>query len=400
MSIKTKNILRNIGFLLSIPVLIGAFVFAVAEDRLAQVLAVEVQISNPALGFVTQSDVESAVRAESIIMNGSSIDKINVAQLEDRIQSNPWVEDADVFITSNQHIKVKLKQVVPKLRVQRMDSSANGYYLDANGYMIPLSRKFVADLPILTAQKSITTVEQRKELVDFAQFIEQDTFWQATISQINLDKANDIELSSIIGNTNIRFGSVANKEDKFNRLFQFYQKGINRINWSNVRELDLRFDKQLVCRRYHKEKHIEDSKSPSLYVKTKTKPTVIKKQVAKKKVSLAKKTTVKKSDILIPKRRKVVSKKVWKQDEVAQKKVAKKVTAKQKKKKVVSKKKRVAKKVKTKVATAKKKKTKKKIVAKTKTASKTAKRTIKKSAPQPKKKKREIIINTEPVTKK
>lgn len=386
MSVKTKNILRNIGFLFSIPVLIGAFVFAVAEDKGANVKAIEVEILNPEFGFVTTNDVQRSLMDENVILDYTAIENLNVAALEEKINSNPWVEHAEVFVTSAQSVKVKLNQVQPKLRVQRTDSTANGYYLDAEGFIIPLSRTYAADLPILTSERPITTIEQRKELVDFAQYIEQDTFWHATISQINLDKNNDIELISLIGDANIRFGSTENREDKFFRLFQFYKSGINRINWNNVKELDLRFDRQLVCRRYHKEKHIEESRVPKLYVKSKTKPAASAHVAVANPVATKAPKAKAVSKIEIPKRRKVASKKVWKEakDEnkiVNAKKVNKKAV------KIVTKKKVVAKK---KTALAKKSVGKKKKLVETKS----------KPTAKPRKKKREIIINTEPVTKK
>ncbi len=293
---RTKNILRNLGFLLSVPVIICAFVFAATKDNKELVKGFEVVIENPELGFVSQQDIATALMKSNVVLDYSTIDQLDMAKLEDKINSNPWIDNAEVYVTSNQNLKIKLKQVTPLLRVQRTDSTANGYYLDARGFMIPLSRTYYPDLPILTSERPITTIQQRKELVSLAQYIERDTFWQATISQINLDTNNDIELVSLIGDANIRFGTIDNKEDKFFRLFQFYKKGINRINWDNVKELDVRFANQLVCRRYHKEEHIEAFSAPKLYANQKTKPLPLKEPVrfatatAPKKVSTTKKT--------------------------------------------------------------------------------------------------------------
>jgi cell division protein FtsQ len=409
MSLKTKNLLRNIGFLLSVPILIGAFVFSVNYDKGAPVDSVEVSISNPELGFVSNQDIQRSLQNEDIILKHTPLDQLDVTALEEKINSNPWVKHADVFVSSDRKIKVNLAQVVPKVRVQRTDSTANGYYLDESGTMIPLNANFAADLPIVTIEKRVSDLKQRQELVQFAQYIEKDTFWQAAISQINLDKNNELELVSLIGNANIRFGTTENKEDKFFRLFQFYKKGINRINWNNVKELDLRFDKQLVCRRYHKEKHIEERKAPSLYVKTKrqTPPKPIEKIAKRPKKPVAEKRVAKQS-VDVPVRRKVVKKNVWKHDEETGDRLQARTTKKKKtkrKKAVVSSsntsKKRTSK------SSTRKKATKKKVVKKTTTkAKKPVKRTVakKKSTPAKartkNKRKREIIINTEPVTKK
>jgi len=411
MSIKIKDIIRNIGFLLSVPILIGAFVFSANYDKGAPVHSIEVSISNPELGFISSQDVQRSLQNEDIILEHTALDQLDVTALEEKINSNPWVQHAEVFVSSDRKIKVSLEQVVPVVRVQRTDSTANGYYLDEAGSMIPLSTNYSADLPIVTIEKRVSDLKKRQELVHFAQYIERDTFWQAAISQINLDKNNDFELVSLIGNANIRFGSTKNMEDKFFRLFQFYKKGINRINWNNVKELDLRFNKQLVCRRYHKEKHVEERRAPSLYVKTKqqtvTKP--VKKVVESTKKKKATVATVAKRTVDVPVRRKVVKKNVWRHDEETGDGPQAKTNQKKKRKKAVAKssasKKRAAKSpVRKKVA--QKKIAKKKVTKKVVKARKPTKKAvlIKKQKPikarTQNKRKKEIIINTEPVTKK
>ncbi len=388
MSNKVQNILRNIGFLLSVPVIIGAFVFAVAEDKSSTVRSIEVDILNSEFGFVTSQDVEYSLMSKNIVLDHTAIAQLNIAALEEEVNSNPWVEHAEVFVTSTQNIRVILKQVQPKLRVQRTDSTANGYYLDEKGFMIPLSKKYSADLPILTSERRITNIDQRKDLVKLAQFIEQDTFWRATIAQINLDQHNDIELVSLIGDANIRFGSTENMIDKFFRLFQFYKKGMNRINWANVKELDLRFDKQLVCRRYHKEQHVEEASAPKLYTETKTKqvvsnteqirmPEVVKHQQK----AAEKETIVQHKEPAASRIEKVVS-----EQKKSSLKVSAPVEAKAVAKKTQPKKERI------------KEETPKRIEEKKSTVQAEVKPELPK--PTPRKKKREIIINTEPVTSK
>lgn len=387
MNSRTKNILRNVGFLLSVPVIIGAFVFAVTIEKKEKVLGVEVFVQNPELGFVKERDIKNTLVNANVILNHSITEELDVAALEETINSNPWVETAEVYVTANQNVKVNLKQLVPVLRVQRTDSTSNGYYLDDQGYMIPLSRTFYPDVPILTSERPITTVEQRKELVKLAQYIETDTFWQATIAQINLDKNNDIELVSLIGDANIRFGSTDNMEDKFFRIFQFYKKGINRINWNNVKELDVRFAKQVVCRRYHKENKIEETRAPKLYKKSKTQALAAKpKKVVKKtepSIVLKRRPIKKRSNVLA--------------DEKSNNAVAKKTNSKKKAvKKVTVKRKTTAKKRSPK----KKAIAKKKPTAKKKEVAEAPKKKAAVAAPKRKKRKREIIINTEPVTSK
>jgi cell division protein FtsQ len=357
MNTKVKNILRNIGFLLSVPVIIVAFVFAHQQDLNVVCKDVNVNIANPEINFLSGAQIKNIILDEGVVLNETKLNSIDVKSIEEKLSANPWVDKAELFIDANNTINAQVQQHDVVLRVQRTDSSFNGYFLDKDARVIPLSRQYFPHIPIVTSDRSLKDIQSKKDLVKLAQFIVADTFWNAVITQINYDKQGEIELVSVIGNAGILFGDINDMEDKFERLLQFYKKGITRINWSNVKELDVRFKKQLVCRRFHKEALIEERKAPIMYAKRKSQPI----QLASKPVRTASATNEIKKNAPTQSAEVKTTSTAAKTNEVATKLTPIKEV----------------------------------VVTKEKTTEE--KKEIKESTP-PKKKRKEIIINTEPVT--
>ena len=49
------------------------------------------------------------------------------------------------------------------------------------------------------------------------------------------------------GNFIIEFGTLANYEEKLEKLRKFYDKGLSHIGWEHYRKVDVRYDKQVIC---------------------------------------------------------------------------------------------------------------------------------------------------------
>ena len=63
------------------------------------------------------------------------------------------------------------------------------------------------------------------------------------------NKKNEIELTPKIGEQNILFGNIEDIESKLNKLNAFYENGIAYKGWKTYSTIDLRYDKQVVCKR-------------------------------------------------------------------------------------------------------------------------------------------------------
>ena len=76
----------------------------------------------------------------------------------------------------------------------------------------------------------------------------QDPFLTAQIDQIFINENQEVELIPKIGKQEILFGSFDDMEDKLENLVAFYNNGIAYKGWRRYSKIDLRYDKQVVCK--------------------------------------------------------------------------------------------------------------------------------------------------------
>lgn len=286
---KLIKIARFSLFLLSVPLLIFCFVFATKQEKTGICQGVEVKIFNPETKFINAAQIKNTITTLAGIDNNVELNLIDVNKIEKTLKSNFYIAQAELFFDAHKKLIAHINLREPVVRIQRMDSTANGYYMDAQTAILPFNNQYHPNLPVISLETNITDVAYRKQLISFSQYIQKDTFWNACITQININKDREIEIYTCLTDAAILYGQDIDREDKFQRLFQFFSKGLNTINWKNVKEIDVRFKHQLICRRFYKEEQIEASQSPLMYnnhkaieiknpdnivVKTTTKPTI------------------------------------------------------------------------------------------------------------------------------
>ncbi|MBL7774181.1 MAG: hypothetical protein JNM95_15065 [Chitinophagaceae bacterium] len=251
MNLKVKKILRNILFLLAVPLIIGAFVFAQNASQVELYKGLHIQMQNPELSFVTQEDIQEAVENMGIIPDEITTKELDLKKVEDGLESNPWVEHSEIYLDAHQVMHVNIQQRNPVLRLQQNDSSGKACYLDQAANPFPLSEKFIVNVPVLTSPALLYSVEDLKlktGLVHLAQLVRKDSFWNATITQIDVNDNREIKLIPVFNNQIILFGNTDLMEDKLNRLKAFYQNGLQTINWKLYDEIDARYTGEIVCR--------------------------------------------------------------------------------------------------------------------------------------------------------
>jgi cell division protein FtsQ len=86
------------------------------------------------------------------------------------------------------------------------------------------------------------------ELLKIASYVDKQMFWKAQIEQIFVTRDNEFILIPKIGNHKILLGDANDLEIKFDKLFVFYKEGLSRVGWNKYATIDIRFDKQVVCK--------------------------------------------------------------------------------------------------------------------------------------------------------
>lgn len=251
MNPRIKKIGRNILFLLSIPGIVGAFVFAQSEPQEQKLKGIEVEIQNTRISFITKQDVLAMMEKKGLRIGESALNTIAIDQLETALRNNPWVSDAELYLTAGHALHIRLEQREPVARIAYTDENQSEYYLDRNADPIPLSDQYIAKVPVVTAPVLGYTVDElrlKRQLAELSMYIRNDSFWNDMITQVYVNEQHEIQLIPVLGEQVIRLGSTANLADKMNRLLSFYRKGMATIDWNRYNEIDLRFARQIVAR--------------------------------------------------------------------------------------------------------------------------------------------------------
>ncbi len=248
---KLKIIAKKIFLLLSIPMIIGGFVFAHSISQKEVCKGINIYFENNEYSFVTKQNINEFLKEKNIHQDKTKLSEINIRNIEKEIEENKWIKNADIYIDANYVLNINIKQKEPLIRIQPENDFEDPYYLDENANIIPYSSQYIPDLPVATATELAYTskdLELKRDLVKIANFLNHDTFWNVAITQISVNPSGQIELTPAIGKYTILIGDASDLEYKMAKLFEFYKQGLEKVNWSKYDEIDLRFEKQIVCR--------------------------------------------------------------------------------------------------------------------------------------------------------
>ena len=172
------------------------------------------------------------------------------------------MKEAEVYISIDGVLHVNLCQRKPILRVF---STGGSFYIDENGLIMPVSRKFTAHVPVASGFIEIDVKELYKQqhgleadvqadttlyhdLFKLSSFLSRNPLWEAQIEQVYVNKDSEFELIPRVGNHTIVLGEVHELEKKFRKLEIFYDKGLSKTGWNEFRDQSiLKLRNQVVC---------------------------------------------------------------------------------------------------------------------------------------------------------
>ena len=178
---------------------------------------------------------------DSII--GKFINEIPIFDIEQKIEALNTVKNAEVFVNMDGILHVDVDQKKAILRISPV--GRKDFYMDAKGSIFNLSTNYTEH--ILVANGNIEDSTDFYDALTLANYISSDSLWKSQIIQIYFKKNKEIELIPRVGNHSIVLGDITNYEDKFRKLFLFYQRGVNQVGWNNYKEINLKFKNQIVC---------------------------------------------------------------------------------------------------------------------------------------------------------
>ncbi len=186
------------------------------------------------------------------LMKGQLIKTFDLQQLEELLETNLWIRNAELFFDNNDVLHADITEREPVARVFRVDGES--FYIDDMGDQLPITNEQIARVPVFTSFPNESTYGKLKDSVlqqqvkEMGHFILKNDFWMAQVDQLNISNY-EFELIPKLGNHIILFGDGNQIAPKFNRLLLFYNKIMNKTGWNYYSALDVRYNKQLVATR-------------------------------------------------------------------------------------------------------------------------------------------------------
>lgn len=193
------------------------------------------------------NDVLSTEHVEKILKNknlhpaGKNMEEIDCGMIEKAINSYSLVDECQSYKTHKQLIGIHIKCKKPVMHI--FDKNEKEFFIDEEGDIIE-GMNSAQYLPV--ASGFIGRDMAKKELLEIAIFLQENKFWQEQIEQIYFTPTKDIVIIPRVGNHTIEIGKADNLEQKFEKLHEFYQKGLNGIGWNKYSKINIEFDKKVI----------------------------------------------------------------------------------------------------------------------------------------------------------
>lgn len=223
------------------------------------------EIINPSeTAMITLEEINTLVTEKFGEIEGSPVTGIDLNDLENTVLANPYVSKCEVFQTMDGNLEMKVMVREPLVRI--INENDIQFYLDYNGYAMPLSPSHPSHVLIANGRvkeyyfspdkterplSSFPDSSALQQVYPVAFYISQDEFLKSFIDQIFINENHEMELVPKIGSQAILFGNADDAKEKLENLKTFYQKVMNQMDWNVYKTINLKYKNQVVCSKYN-----------------------------------------------------------------------------------------------------------------------------------------------------
>jgi len=250
-----KKILGISFIMLTIAVLFLSVSYAPNTTPGYHIDDIDVEIENAYENFfIDEDDVLSLVmQDEGDSVLGDTYGRVDLKQVEERIESHSFVRDAEVYRDLKGHLVIKATQNKPIARL--ISDKGESAYISALGDLLPTSLKYTARVPVITGKyvdqlMELNNVEEQEyavELKEMIEYLNQDDFWKMQIAQLDIDKRGQINMYAQIGDQRLEFGGPNDYKKKFNKLKIFFKQIMPTKGWNTYDRVNVAYKDQIIC---------------------------------------------------------------------------------------------------------------------------------------------------------
>lgn len=221
-------------------VVVVLYAFASSKNKVRIVSQPQVKFIGEDNLFITNETVSKLLIQNYQGAKNVHKETLDLNELENALSSNPMIKSAEVYVAVNGTLNAEIEQKVPVARV----STNASYYIDDEGFYMPLSTNYSARVPLVTGY---IEKNKLKNVYKVAHKVRHDEFLRKNVIEIHQAVNNSIYLKLRQCKFVIQLGSVKALDKKINNLKAFYQKSLKEKTLNMYRKVNLQFDNQVVC---------------------------------------------------------------------------------------------------------------------------------------------------------
>ena len=200
--------------------------------------------------FLSVDSVASLLQSHTAGVRGELLSLFNMQQVEMKLQQHPWIRKAQLYFDNKDILHVRVTEKIPLARVFTLNGTSS--YLDEVGQLMPLSTTRAVKVPVFTGIADSVGIKNRDSLLliqmrDMAQFIVNDTFWNAQVAQLDRTADQNWEMIPVVGDHIVKLGQATDFPRQLRNLFIFYKQVLVKTGFNRYRTIDLRYENQVVA---------------------------------------------------------------------------------------------------------------------------------------------------------
>ena len=230
----------NIVFVLINIIIVGGIIFFNLKNTSDKLIFNEKNIQFSSNNFINNDSIKI-----NLLDNYKSLDSLNadietVYKIEQIITRIPFVKKANVYMTVNSELNIRVQEKKPVLNLYNSD-----YLLSENGQLIPKIDSLNIDLISFFGEIDPTIYTN---LSNLSKMIIKDDFLKDHIKYIYSDSLS-FYLSVKRFNYNIELGSLENISEKLNNYKVFIASIMDDEILNKYSHLNLKFNKQVIAQK-------------------------------------------------------------------------------------------------------------------------------------------------------
>lgn len=181
-------------------------------------------------------------------LNTLTFKDVSVKALEARVEANLFIDNCEVSRNLQGELHVQVTQAKPIARFIR--EGKPDFYIDSTGKFMNVLDKYTAKVMLITREKSSQLPnfkEKDKRLLKLINYLHKDKFFNAQITQLDIDKYGDITMYVQVGKHYIEFGNLSKIEEKLKHIRIFYDKILPIKGWTAYKKVSVKYKGQIIC---------------------------------------------------------------------------------------------------------------------------------------------------------